>query len=57
VSTTISTRTALLADAVGFEVKYITGYEGGADTTLAVIKGDGDMRLTSGPRGADDQER
>lgn len=39
--------TAILADAVGFQVQYITGYEGGADTTLAVIKGDGDMRLTS----------
>lgn len=39
--------TAILADAIGFKVKYITGYEGGADTTLAVIKGDGDMRLTS----------
>jgi tripartite-type tricarboxylate transporter receptor subunit TctC len=39
--------TAIIADAVGFKVKYITGYEGGADTTLAVIKGDGDMRLTS----------
>jgi tripartite-type tricarboxylate transporter receptor subunit TctC len=34
---------------MGFEVEFITGYEGGADTTLAVIKGDGDGRLTSWP--------
>lgn len=40
---------ALLADTLGFEVEFITGYEGGADTTLAVIKGDGDGRLTSWP--------
>jgi tripartite-type tricarboxylate transporter receptor subunit TctC len=40
---------AMLADTLGFEVENITGYEGGADTTLAVIKGDGDGRLTSWP--------
>lgn len=40
---------AMLADTLGFEVEFITGYEGGADTTLAVIKGDGDGRLTSWP--------
>jgi tripartite-type tricarboxylate transporter receptor subunit TctC len=40
---------ALLADTLGFEVEFITGYEGGGDTTLAVIKGDGDGRLTSWP--------
>jgi tripartite-type tricarboxylate transporter receptor subunit TctC len=38
---------ALLANALGFEVKFVTGYEGGADTTLSVIKGDTDGRLTS----------
>jgi tripartite-type tricarboxylate transporter receptor subunit TctC len=40
---------AMLADTLGFEVEFITGYEGAADTTLAVIKGDGDGRLTSWP--------
>jgi tripartite-type tricarboxylate transporter receptor subunit TctC len=40
---------AMLADTLGFAVENITGYEGGADTTLAVIKGDGDGRLTSWP--------
>ncbi len=40
---------AMLADTLGFEVEFITGYEGGADTTLAVITGDGDGRLTSWP--------
>jgi tripartite-type tricarboxylate transporter receptor subunit TctC len=40
---------AMLADTFGFDVEFITGYEGGADTTLAVIKGDGDGRLTSWP--------
>ncbi len=38
---------AILAKAIGFETQFITGYEGGSDTTLAVIKGDGDGRLTS----------
>jgi tripartite-type tricarboxylate transporter receptor subunit TctC len=38
---------AMLADAIGFDVEFITGYEGGGDTTLAVIRGDGDGRLTS----------
>jgi tripartite-type tricarboxylate transporter receptor subunit TctC len=38
---------AMLADAIGFEVKFVTGYEGGGDTTLAVVRGDGDGRLTS----------
>jgi tripartite-type tricarboxylate transporter receptor subunit TctC len=40
---------AMLADTLGFEVEFITGYEGAADTTLAVIRGDGDGRLTSWP--------
>ncbi len=38
---------ALLANTLGFEVQFVTGYEGGADTTLSVIKGDTDGRLTS----------
>lgn len=38
---------ALLANALGFQVQFVTGYEGGADTTLSVIKGDTDGRLTS----------
>ena len=40
---------AMLADTLGFDVTFVTGYEGGADTTLAVIKGDADGRLTSWP--------
>jgi tripartite-type tricarboxylate transporter receptor subunit TctC len=38
---------AMLGDAIGFDVQFVTGYEGGGDTTLAVIRGDGDGRLTS----------
>ncbi len=37
---------AVLADALGFELKAVTGYEGNADTALAVIKGDGDGHIT-----------
>lgn len=37
---------AVLADAFGFKVKAVTGYEGNADTALAVIKGDGDGHIT-----------
>jgi tripartite-type tricarboxylate transporter receptor subunit TctC len=37
---------AVLGDALGFKVKAITGYEGNADTSLAVIKGDGDGHIT-----------
>lgn len=37
---------AVLADALGFKVKAVTGYEGNADTALAVIKGDGDGHIT-----------
>jgi tripartite-type tricarboxylate transporter receptor subunit TctC len=33
---------AILSDALGFKEKPVTGYEGQTDTTLAVIKGDGD---------------
>ena len=37
---------AVLSDALGFTVKAVTGYEGNADTALAVIKGDGDGHIT-----------
>ncbi len=37
---------AVLSDALGFELKAVTGYEGNADTALAVIKGDGDGHIT-----------
>jgi tripartite-type tricarboxylate transporter receptor subunit TctC len=37
---------AVLAQAFGFKVKAVTGYEGNADTALAVIKGDGDGHIT-----------
>jgi tripartite-type tricarboxylate transporter receptor subunit TctC len=37
---------AVLGDALGFKVKAVTGYEGNADTALAVIKGDGDGHIT-----------
>ena len=33
---------AILSDALGYDLKIVTGYEGQADTALAVIKGDGD---------------
>lgn len=37
---------AVLAEAFGFKLKAVTGYEGNADTALAVIKGDGDGHIT-----------
>lgn len=37
---------AVLGDALGFQVKAVTGYQGNADTALAVIKGDGDGHIT-----------
>ena len=37
---------AVLAHALGFKLKAVTGYEGNADTALAVIKGDGDGHIT-----------
>jgi len=37
---------AVLSDALGFQLKAVTGYEGNADTSLAVIKGDGDGHIT-----------
>ncbi len=38
---------AILSDALGFKEKPVTGYEGQADTSLAVIKGDGDGLITA----------
>jgi putative tricarboxylic transport membrane protein len=38
---------AILSDALGFKLKPVTGYEGQADTALAVIKGDGDGLMTA----------
>jgi len=38
---------AVLSDALGFDLKVVTGYEGQNDTALAVIKGDGDGQITS----------
>jgi tripartite-type tricarboxylate transporter receptor subunit TctC len=40
---------ALIGHTMGFDVTFVTGYEGAADTTLAVIRGDADGRLTSWP--------
>ncbi len=37
---------AVLAYSLGFKMKAVTGYEGNADTSLAVIKGDGDGHIT-----------
>jgi len=37
---------AVLAHTLGFKMKAVTGYEGNADTALAVIKGDGDGHIT-----------
>jgi tripartite-type tricarboxylate transporter receptor subunit TctC len=37
---------AVLAHSLGFKLKAVTGYEGNADTALAVIKGDGDGHIT-----------
>ncbi len=36
----------ILADALGYELKIITGYEGQSDTELAVIKGDADGQMS-----------
>jgi tripartite-type tricarboxylate transporter receptor subunit TctC len=43
---------AIASKALGFETKFLTGYEGNADTTLAVIKGDGDGHMNSWPSSA-----
>ncbi len=37
---------AVISDALCFKLKAVTGYEGNADTSLAVIKGDGDGHIT-----------
>ncbi len=37
---------AILADALDFDLKIVTGYEGQADTGVAIIKGDGDGLIT-----------
>ena len=37
---------AVLADVLGIDVKVVSGYDGNADTALAVIKGDGDGHIT-----------
>jgi len=42
---------AVLADALDFKLKAVTGYEGNADTELAVIKGDGDGHIMSWSQG------
>lgn len=42
----------VLADALGYELKLVTGYEGAADTALAVIKGDADGQMTGWPGSA-----
>jgi tripartite-type tricarboxylate transporter receptor subunit TctC len=36
---------AVLADSIGYKLKIVTGYEGNADTQLAVIKGDADGQM------------
>jgi tripartite-type tricarboxylate transporter receptor subunit TctC len=38
---------AMLADILGFKPYFVTGFEGGGDTTLTVVKGETDGRLTS----------
>lgn len=38
---------AVIADAIGMKVKAVTGYEGNADTSLAVVKGEGDGHITA----------
>jgi tripartite-type tricarboxylate transporter receptor subunit TctC len=37
----------VLARALGMELKLIMGYDGNADTSMAVIRGDGDGQITS----------
>lgn len=38
---------ATLAESLGFKLKSITGYEGNADTAMAVVKGEGDGHITA----------
>ena len=52
---------AILADALGLNLKMVTGFEGNADTQLSVIKGEGHGHLTAwssamGPIGAGDMK-
>lgn len=42
----------VLANALGYELKILTGYEGQADTALAVVKGDADGLMTGWPGSA-----
>ena len=42
----------VLADALGYDLKIQTGYEGAADTALAIIKGDADGQMTGWPGSA-----
>lgn len=37
----------VLANALGLELKLVMGYDGNADTAMAVIRGDGDGQITS----------
>jgi putative tricarboxylic transport membrane protein len=37
---------AILADALGFKLRIVTGYEGNSDTALSVIRGDTDGHIT-----------
>jgi len=37
----------VIAHALGFDLKFIMGYDGNADTALAVIRGDGDGQITA----------
>ena len=37
---------AVLAEAFDIDLKVVSGYNGNADTALAVIKGDGDGHIT-----------
>ncbi len=39
----------VLADALGYELKIVTGFEGQADTTLAMVKGDVDGLMSGWP--------
>jgi tripartite-type tricarboxylate transporter receptor subunit TctC len=37
----------VIAHALGFDLKFIMGYDGNADTAMAVIRGDGDGHITA----------
>ena len=47
---------AVLADALNVKLKVVTGYEGNADTALAVIKGEGDNWIVNARLKYRDQE-